>query len=222
MATRASIIISGCGMTPARSQKCWSISKMKMRTDTKLCLRSRRSRAGIKGDYRPYSAARRISTLCEKRLSLSSYFRTSCEYAIYQRQSVLSEEWDEWTTLLDANKRAAHSEFYSLGGLAISPDNTIMALAEDYLSRRQYGIRFRNLQMVTGIQNCSTMWHRNLSGPMTRSLFIMCENIPPHFCLIRFGGITLARHSLTMSLSMKRKTTRFMSVCTKPHQNIMW
>lgn len=104
-------------------------------------------RAGIKGDYRPYSAARRISTLCEKRLSLSSYFRTSCEYAIYQRQSVLSEEWDEWTTLLDANKRAAHSEFYSLGGLAISPDNTIMALAEDYLSRRQYGIRFRNLQI---------------------------------------------------------------------------
>lgn len=73
-------------------------------------------------------------------------YEPGCEYAIYQRQSVLSEEWDEWTTLLDANKRAAHSEFYSLGGLAISPDNTIMALAEDYLSRRQYGIRFRNLQ----------------------------------------------------------------------------
>ena len=49
-------------------------------------------------------------------------------------------------TLLDANKRAAHSEFYSMGGMAITPDNTIMALAEDFLSRRQYGIRFRNLE----------------------------------------------------------------------------
>ncbi|WP_312777475.1 oligopeptidase B [Pseudescherichia sp.] len=72
-------------------------------------------------------------------------YEPGCEYAIYQRQSVLSSEWDEWQVLLDANKRAAHSEFYTLGGLAVSPDNKIMALAEDYLSRRQYGLRFRNL-----------------------------------------------------------------------------
>ncbi len=70
-------------------------------------------------------------------------YEPGCEYAIYQRQSAFSEEWE---TLLDANKRAAHSEFYSMGGMAITPDNTIMALAEDFLSRRQYGIRFRNLE----------------------------------------------------------------------------
>lgn len=73
-------------------------------------------------------------------------YEPGCEYAIYQRQSAFNEEWDEWETLLDANKRAAHSEFYSMGGMAITPDNTIMALAEDFLSRRQYGIRFRNLE----------------------------------------------------------------------------
>ena len=73
-------------------------------------------------------------------------YEPGCEYAIYQRQSAFSEEWDEWETLLDANKRAAHSEFYSMGGMAITTDNTIMALAEDFLSRRQYGIRFRNLE----------------------------------------------------------------------------
>ncbi|STE85629.1 protease II [Escherichia coli] len=38
-------------------------------------------------------------------------YEPGCEYAIYQRQSAFSEEWDEWETLLDANKRAAHSEF---------------------------------------------------------------------------------------------------------------
>lgn len=73
-------------------------------------------------------------------------YEPGCEYAIYQRQSAFSEEWDEWETLLDANKRAAHSEFYSMGGMSVTPDNTIMALAEDFLSRRQYGIRFRNLE----------------------------------------------------------------------------
>lgn len=73
-------------------------------------------------------------------------YEPGCEYAIYQRQSAFSEEWDEWEILLDANKRADHSEFYSMGGMAITPDNTIMALAEDFLSRRQYGIRFRNLE----------------------------------------------------------------------------
>ncbi len=31
---------------------------------------------------------------------------------------------------------------FTLGGMSVSPDNAIMALAEDYLSRRQYGLRF--------------------------------------------------------------------------------
>lgn len=73
-------------------------------------------------------------------------YEPGCEYAIYQRQSVLKEEWDEWEVLLDSNQRAAQSEFYTLGGLGISPDNMIMALAEDYLSRRQYSLRLCNLQ----------------------------------------------------------------------------
>jgi oligopeptidase B len=73
-------------------------------------------------------------------------YEPGCEYAIYQRQSVMKAEWEEWDELLDANQRAARSEFYTLGSMAISPDNAIMALAEDYLSRRQYGLRLKNLQ----------------------------------------------------------------------------
>lgn len=67
------------------------------------------------------------------------------EYAIYQRQSVQKAEWEAWDVLVDGNQRAAGSEFYTLGGLVISPDNQVMALAEDYLSRRQYGVRLRHL-----------------------------------------------------------------------------
>ncbi|MFP1527485.1 hypothetical protein ACLB1R_07170 [Escherichia coli] len=48
-------------------------------------------------------------------------YEPGCGSAIYQRRSAFSEEWDEWETLLDANKRAAHSEFYSMGGMANTP-----------------------------------------------------------------------------------------------------
>lgn len=73
-------------------------------------------------------------------------YEPGSEYAIYQRQSAQAEEWDEWQVLIDGNKRAAHSEFYTLGGFSVTPDNKLMAIAEDYLSRRQYGLRFRHLE----------------------------------------------------------------------------
>lgn len=72
-------------------------------------------------------------------------YEPGCEYAVYQRQSVQKGEWEPWDLLLDANQRASHSEFYTLGGLTVSPDNALLALTEDYLSRRQYGLRFRHL-----------------------------------------------------------------------------
>lgn len=75
-----------------------------------------------------------------------SRYEPGNEYAAYYRQPADADPEGEWQLLLDANKRAAHSEFYTMGALAVSPDNRIMALAEDFLSRRQYGIRFRNLE----------------------------------------------------------------------------
>ncbi len=73
-------------------------------------------------------------------------YRTGNEYAIYQRQPVDTATPDDWTLLIDGNQRADKCEFYSLGGMGVSPDNTILAIAEDYVSRRQYGLRLRNLQ----------------------------------------------------------------------------
>lgn len=107
-------------------------------------------------------------------------YEPGCEYAIYQRQPARSEESDAWDLLLDANQRAAHSEFYTLGGMAITPDNTIMALAEDYLSRRQYGLRFRNLE--------SGNWYPEL-----------LDNVAPEF--------VWANDSLTLYYVRKHSTT---------------
>lgn len=75
-----------------------------------------------------------------------SRYETGNEYAIYTRQSAALPESAPWDVLLDGNKRAAQSEFYTMGAIEISPDNAVMAVAEDFLSRRLYGIRFKNLQ----------------------------------------------------------------------------
>lgn len=69
------------------------------------------------------------------------------EYAIYLRQPAAGKE--NWSTLIDGNERAKDSEFYTLGGLDISPDNRLMAVAEDFLSRRQYDIRIKKLDDET-------------------------------------------------------------------------
>jgi len=47
--------------------------------------------------------------------------------------------------LVDQNKRADGHEYYQLGGLEISPNNSIMAIAEDTISRRIYEIRIFDL-----------------------------------------------------------------------------
>ncbi len=65
------------------------------------------------------------------------------EYAIYVRQPEAEREW--WDTLLDGNQHAEKNEFYTLGGLDVSPDNLMLGVAEDFLSRRQYDIRFKYL-----------------------------------------------------------------------------
>lgn len=71
-------------------------------------------------------------------------YESGKEYACYVRQP--ASETEQWQLLLDENERAVDSEFYHLGALSVSPDNRLLALAEDKISRRQYDIRFRNLE----------------------------------------------------------------------------
>mgnify|MGYP000347806137 CR=1 FL=1 len=44
-----------------------------------------------------------------------SRYESGNEYAAYYRQPANSEAEEEWTLLLDANQRASHSEFYTMG-----------------------------------------------------------------------------------------------------------
>ncbi|MCV9880303.1 S9 family peptidase [Brenneria izbisi] len=72
-----------------------------------------------------------------------SHYEPGKEYPIYRRQT--EQDSTAWETLLDGNQRAENHDFYSLGALKVSPNNQILVLSEDFLSRRQYDIRFRDL-----------------------------------------------------------------------------
>ncbi|MGC6230963.1 prolyl oligopeptidase family serine peptidase [Hafnia paralvei] len=74
-----------------------------------------------------------------------SRYKPEQEYALYVRQKADAGENAEWDLLVDSNERAQGHDFYALGGLEVSPDNQLMAIAEDFLSRRQYDIRIKRL-----------------------------------------------------------------------------
>lgn len=149
-------------------------------------------------------------------------YEPGCEYAIYQRQSVLKEEWDEWEILLDANQRAAKSEFYTLGGLGIAPNNQLMAVAEDYLSRRQYGLRFCDLSNGEWYPEILEMSPPALPGATIHALFGMCVNIPPRCSLIRSGATPSGHRRRATRWSTRKKMRPSTSACIKPPPSSSW
>ncbi|PSJ44455.1 oligopeptidase B [Zobellella endophytica] len=66
------------------------------------------------------------------------------EYSIIERYPDGHPEQVE--LLLDGNERARGQSYYGLGQLAVSPDQQTLAFAEDFVSRRQYQVRFKSLQ----------------------------------------------------------------------------
>jgi oligopeptidase B len=71
-------------------------------------------------------------------------FETGREYPVYARRKATLEALEE--VLLDANLAAAGHEFYQAAELAVSRDNRLLAFTEDTVGRRQYGVRFRDLE----------------------------------------------------------------------------
>ena len=74
------------------------------------------------------------------------------------------------------------------GGLGIAPNNQLMAVAEDYLSRRQYGLRFCDLSNGEWYPEILENVTSGFARVTIHALFGMCVNIPPRCSLIRSGA----------------------------------
>ncbi len=73
-----------------------------------------------------------------------SKYKEGQEYPIYCRKKESLDNTEE--ILLDVNKLAKGYNYYAASGLSVSPDNKILAFAEDTMSRRVYTYRFLNLE----------------------------------------------------------------------------
>lgn len=71
-------------------------------------------------------------------------FEIGKDYPIYSRKKESLDAPEE--ILFDVNEMAEGFDYYSLGGLNVSPDNKLIAFGVDTLSRRKYTIQIKNLE----------------------------------------------------------------------------
>lgn len=71
-------------------------------------------------------------------------FETGKDYPIYSRKKDSLDAPEE--VLFNVNEMAEGFEYYSLGGLNVSPDNKLVAFGVDTVSRRKYTIQIKNLE----------------------------------------------------------------------------
>ena len=76
-----------------------------------------------------------------------SKYKEGNEYPIHYRKKKSLEAKEE--CLFDVNEMAQGHSFFQLGGIAISPDNTLASFATDLVGRRLYTMQIKNLK--TGI-----------------------------------------------------------------------
>ncbi len=70
-------------------------------------------------------------------------YETGKEYPIYARKRESLDAPEQ--VMLDANELAHGQGFFQVGGWAVSPDNKLLAWAEDTVGRRQFTLRIKNL-----------------------------------------------------------------------------
>ena len=71
-------------------------------------------------------------------------FEAGKEYPIFARKKGTLDAKEE--IMINANERAEGLNYYNAAGMNVSPNNQLLAFGEDTVSRRQYTIRFKNLQ----------------------------------------------------------------------------
>ncbi len=87
--------------------------------------------------------------------------------------------------LLDVNALAAGKDYYSVGDFEVTPDNKILAYADDSNGRRQYTIRFRNLSTGQAYPETIAGVSANLVWADDNKTLFYVENDPETLLTVR-------------------------------------
>ncbi|ALN93419.1 S9 family peptidase [Lysobacter gummosus] len=134
-------------------------------------------------------------------------FETGQDYPIHARRKGSMDEAEQ--ILLDVNAMAKGKDYFNVGGMEITQDNTILAWVDDAVGRRQYKIRFKNL--ATGeiypevIDNASTdlVWADD-----NKTLFYV-ENDPETLLTVRVKKHVLGTPAASDTLVYEEKDDSF-------------
>ena len=70
-------------------------------------------------------------------------YETGQDYPIHARRKGSMDDAEQ--VMLDVNAMAKGKDYFSVGAMEVSQDNSLLAWADDAVGRRQYKIRFKNL-----------------------------------------------------------------------------
>jgi oligopeptidase B len=87
-------------------------------------------------------------------------YEPSKDYPIYARRKGTMQAAEE--IMLDGNSMAEGKDFFQIGSWVVSPDNTLLAYAEDTNGRRQYVVKIKNISTGEILKDAITDAEANL------------------------------------------------------------
>ncbi|TXI50595.1 MAG: S9 family peptidase [Lysobacter sp.] len=140
-----------------------------------------------------------------------SRFKAGQDYPVYLRAKAAADgsQGQDEEVLLDVNALAKDKNYYSVGDFDVSRDNRLLAYAEDDNGRRQYTIRFKNLETgelypdrVTGVSP-NVVWADD-----NKTLFYV-ENDPDTLLTVRVKKHVLGTSASADELVYEEKDDSF-------------
>ncbi|HUH89934.1 MAG TPA: S9 family peptidase, partial [Lysobacter sp.] len=110
-------------------------------------------------------------------------FETGQDYPVHARRNGTMDADEQ--VLLDVNAMAAGKEYFSVGDWEVSQDNRLLAWAEDDVGRRQYVIRFRDLDTGKVLDDVISGVSANIVWADDNRTVLYVENDPETLLTVR-------------------------------------
>ena len=134
-------------------------------------------------------------------------FETGKDYPVHARRKGSMDAPEE--VLLDVNALAAGKGYYSVGDYEVTQDNRILAYAEDDVGRRQYVIRFKDLQTGQVLPDIVKGVSPNLVWADDNKTLFYVENDPETLLTVRVKKHVLGTPASQDALVYEEKDDSF-------------
>jgi oligopeptidase B len=134
-------------------------------------------------------------------------FETGKEYPIYARRRGTLDAPEE--VMLDGNEMATGHEFFEIGDWKVCPDGRLLAWAEDTAGRRQFTLRFKDLESGTVLSTCIANVEPSIAWTADNRTVVYVSKDPVTLLGYKVRKHALGAHSKDDSLVFEEKDKGF-------------